>query len=325
VALVSLLCHISADFMNDYGVHPFAPFWPHWIYGGVMFIVEPLLWAALLPLAVLAFSSKPARGIWIAFSAFFLGLLWLTHTVSWPVALASTLFFALCFYWQWIRRGVIQSIVCGLSVILVFSIMGHRAERLVREKIAKEQPEERVTQLVTTPSPGNPFCWQVIPVSKLSMDGLTGQVSGKIVTPYFERVGAVSFWPSFFAPESCAFRFDVERTAPLMKASLTSDANVYWAGEFRGTVESLAASASGYCRFGQFLRWARVPFFFKIPGNILIGGDLRYDHEPGLGFAELEFAQTEACLPHAPNWDNPSGLLPSGPQERPGDQVEAHK
>ena len=107
----------------------------------------------------------------------------------------------------------------------------------------------------------------------------------------------------------------VRRTAPLMGASLISDSKVEWLGEFRGTVENLSALATQHCQFRQFLEFARAPFYLKAVGDsktdFLIGGDLRYDREPELGFAEMVFLPQQTCLPHDPNWESPSGLLPS--------------
>jgi inner membrane protein len=320
VSLGSVCLHSSADFMNDYGVHPFAPFWSRWFYGGFIYIVEPLILASLLPLLVFGFQLRMARGLGWALSALLIGLLWFTKILTWPVALANTLFLALALWAQKRRPGVAQPIAFAFSVLLVFGVMSRMAAYKVREKISLEQPDEKITQLVTTPLPGNPFCWQVIPVSRLDMDGMADQtsirISGQMATPFFERLGVVSLWPSVFPPETCYFRTEVERTAPLMKASLSADANTFWIGEFRGTVESLSASATQYCRFEQFLHWARVPFYFKMPGNVLLGGDLRYDREPELGFAEHEFQPGEPCLVHAPNWDSPSGLLQSDLQKK---------
>jgi inner membrane protein len=316
ISLLSVLFHISADFLNDYGVHPFAPFWSHWVYGGVLFIVEPLLLASMLPLLVFGFSSRRARGIGIAGCAGLLGLLWLTQIVTWPVAMASTLVLALGLWTQKKRPGVAQPIGLSALVLAVFWVLGHQTASMVRDQVILEHPEEQITQLVTTPSPGNPFCWRVISVSRLDMEAMSGQFSGKPMTPFFERLGTVSLWPSLFSPEQCAFRSEHEQTAPLMKASLVSGPSIHWVGEFRGTVENLGVEAEQYCRFRQYLRWARVPFFFKTQENSLLAGDLRYDHEKGLGFAELEVAPGEPCLAHEPSWDSPSGLLPAGLQEK---------
>lgn len=42
------LSHILLDFTNNYGVRPFSPFYHHWYSWDIVFIVEPLLLAALL-------------------------------------------------------------------------------------------------------------------------------------------------------------------------------------------------------------------------------------------------------------------------------------
>src|SRR5690606_23565863 len=44
LALVGQIIHVSMDFWNSYGVHPFAPFSANWFYGDTFFIIEPLLW-----------------------------------------------------------------------------------------------------------------------------------------------------------------------------------------------------------------------------------------------------------------------------------------
>lgn len=322
ISVASICLHIGADFMNDYGVHPFAPFWSHWIYGGVIFIVEPLILASLLPFLIFGFQSKITKAIGVFFSAVLLGLLWLTSITTWPVALASTL---LLLASAWVQRkhpSPWVPILSTLAVVFVFTYAGREVSSRVRDQVAREQPEELLTQLVTTPAPGNPFCWRVIPVTRLDTSGISGmtgqavgQASGQIMTPFFERMGVVSLWPSLFPPETCSYRANVERMAPLMKSSLTSDDGVYWIGEFRGTTESLFAAAAQYCRFAQFLKWSRVPFYFKTSEKTLLGGDLRYDQEKALNFAKYEFQADEPCLQHVPSWDSPAGLLQSGPQK----------
>jgi inner membrane protein len=48
LALVADLSHILLDWTNNYGVRPFFPFNAHWYAGSILFIFEPLLFAALL-------------------------------------------------------------------------------------------------------------------------------------------------------------------------------------------------------------------------------------------------------------------------------------
>jgi inner membrane protein len=47
-SLVAALSHILLDFTNNYGVRPFFPFNPRWYSWDIVFIFEPLMFAALL-------------------------------------------------------------------------------------------------------------------------------------------------------------------------------------------------------------------------------------------------------------------------------------
>ena len=48
LAYVAGLSHILLDFTNNYGVRPFWPFWEKWYSWDIVFIAEPILWAALI-------------------------------------------------------------------------------------------------------------------------------------------------------------------------------------------------------------------------------------------------------------------------------------
>ena len=48
LALLALLSHLLLDYTNNYGLRPFFPFNPHWYAGSIVFIFEPIIFAALL-------------------------------------------------------------------------------------------------------------------------------------------------------------------------------------------------------------------------------------------------------------------------------------
>jgi inner membrane protein len=48
LAYLAGLSHILLDFTNNYGVRPFWPFWEKWYEWDIVFIAEPILWAALI-------------------------------------------------------------------------------------------------------------------------------------------------------------------------------------------------------------------------------------------------------------------------------------
>ena len=52
-AYVAGLSHILLDYTNNYGVRPFWPFWEKWYSWDIVFIVEPTLYAILVPALIL--------------------------------------------------------------------------------------------------------------------------------------------------------------------------------------------------------------------------------------------------------------------------------
>ena len=61
------------------------------------------------------------------------------------------------------------------------------------------------------------------------------------------------------------------------------------------------------CEVAALLRFARAPWFQD--GEPRTAGDLRYDHEPELGFAELALAQPPRCPAYVPPWTPPRADL----------------
>ena len=45
--LLGFCLHMGMDFLNSYGLHPFYPFDSRWLYGDMVFIVEPMFWVLL--------------------------------------------------------------------------------------------------------------------------------------------------------------------------------------------------------------------------------------------------------------------------------------
>jgi inner membrane protein len=60
--VIGVLLHLGMDYTNNYGVHPFWPFYDGWVYGDSVFILEPLLWLAAAPL-IFVLQSTWARAL----------------------------------------------------------------------------------------------------------------------------------------------------------------------------------------------------------------------------------------------------------------------
>src|SRR5690606_20591590 len=61
LSLLSPVIHLGMDSLNNYGVHPFWPFWNGWMYGDSVFIIEPLLWLALFPVVYFVTTNRRWR------------------------------------------------------------------------------------------------------------------------------------------------------------------------------------------------------------------------------------------------------------------------
>jgi inner membrane protein len=100
-----------------------------------------------------------------------------------------------------------------------------------------------------------------------------------------------------------------QATAPLAATAVAGAADWHWRGELRMRRAELAALALRHCEVAAFLRFARVPFILRRE-RALVVGDLRYDREPQLGFAELELDEPPHACPRAvPPWLPPRGEL----------------
>jgi len=290
--VLGALLHIGFDGLNDYGVHPFFPLDQRWYYGDAVFIVEPLLLAVMLPLLVLHGASRTGRAIGALLTLALLALVWLPALVPASTALATTGVLALALGLQW-RPGARAwpALAAAGLVVLVFVGGSALARAAVRAELSRARPGESVAQLVTSPLPANPLCWSTLAVS-LDAAGV-----------YRVRVGAASLWPSLAPVEHCRFRARERTTAPLLPSVLASeDGRVRFEQVFEGPIESLRALRRRRCDADAALRFLRAPFWTERDG-VSVLGDLRYDREPELGFAEL--ALNGRCGAALPPWVPP--------------------
>lgn len=147
-AVLGGLMHIFLDFMNNYGVRPFAPFNPKWYSWDIVFILDPIMLAALslgliLPGVIsmvteeIGEAKRPFRG----------------------------------------RGGAITALVCLALVIFVRNLEHGRAVNALESITYRDQDPKRVSAY---PGPLNPFAWdgvvetrdffELLPVNSLSGD-----------------------------------------------------------------------------------------------------------------------------------------------------------
>jgi inner membrane protein len=299
---VSLSLHLALDFTNSYGLHPFWPLHNHWLYGDAVFIIEPLLWTCGAPLLFLL-RSWVARALMAAVLAAALALSFGTEWILPASGVALGVLMAGLLVTAWTaseRAALLAAAGAWLAITAVFFVAGDQAARRVAADFG---PSHGVALLdhVLTPMPANPLCWNVIAVL----------AQGE---RYALRRGVISAAPSLISAGSCPDRsLDAPTTAPMQALPGQHAAAVRWLDEYSVERARFAQVVQAYCDAAILMRFARAPWIAERGGGWAIG-DLRYDREPELGFAEIELGpQARACTAATPPWRPPRRGLAEPP------------
>jgi len=297
LGVIAVALHTTADFCNDYGVHPFSPVSENWFYGGILSIIEPAIWLAILPFAFLESRTKWARYLAGIVGLIMFGLIWLGPFTPMSISIALSFWAGAFILFQKKMRGVWPSYIGITLVLAAFSMGSHFAQSRIQAWIHENSPNENVLQLATTPAPGNPFCWRIVVASEHPS-----------TDRYVARLGAISLADQWFNPATCFKRLTNERTAKLQPSLSAPENHIFWVGQFQSSLSDLQTLYKNDCRFASFLKFVRIPYWEK-RGDFLMVGDLRYDYEPGLSFAELEISPDQPCPRFVPPWNSPLSIL----------------
>ena len=295
IALSAPLLHIAMDLANNYGVHPFWPFYNRWFYGDSVFIVEPLLWAAAAPLASLL-RTRAARGLVLAVLVAGLALVFFSGLVPIALAVAFALLAGVTLTAGRLtspRTALALALGVWLGVTTMFAAASHVAARRTQSVTAQRFPDAVLDDHVLTPMPVNPLCWEIILI----------QSSGDALTL---RRGLLSLAPRWIPASRCPTRSArAAITAPLQPVQTPDDQEMKWSGELVSSRSQLSALFASDCRVAAFLRFARAPWLAPVDGKLILG-DLRYDNEVSLGFAEIDLrANPASCPRRVPLWAPP--------------------
>jgi inner membrane protein len=179
----------------------------------------------------------------------------------------------------------------SVAVVLVFAASREMVRNDLSRALARTFPDDRVVDLILTPLPANPFCWQVIAV-------------GTNASEYFLNRAIVAPFPSWKSAEDCP-RLRVEMgQAPLEAPPSSTDQRVRWIGRYHQRLEVLRQAARQSCGVAAWLRFARAPFVEK-EGRATVVGDLRFDRLGSGAFSTMSFEQGDPCPPFVPGWDPP--------------------
>jgi inner membrane protein len=295
--------HLGLDFTNSYGVHPFWPFDNRWFYGDAVFIVEPLLWICATPL-LFTLRSRFARALVGLTLIAGIGLSIGTGMVPMPLVVALVLLsltLAAVGRAATARNALVAGLVTWLAITAVFFTTGSMANTRISALLARDFAAAQTLDLVLTPLPVNPFCREVFVVQADS-------------DHYVVRKAAHSLAPGWFPAASCSVRAAGSTvTAPLQPVSVPSGAAMNWIGEISLPRPLLGELSQRYCAVRALLHFARVPWAQASNGGWVVG-DLRFDREPELAFAEFKVSPGhDDCPGIIPGWVPPRSELLNNP------------
>jgi inner membrane protein len=298
VALFTTLLHLGMDSLNSYGVHPFWPFNNEWFYGDSVFIVEPLYWIAAAPMFFLLRTiwARVVLGIALLVAVAAVVFTYSTRPAWYIGIIVLTVLFLFVSRRASARAAAWTSAITAVGVTAMFIVAGIAAAHQAEAIDARDFPSERRVDHVLSPGFANPFCWDVLMVQ-------TG--GGR----YIVRQATLASSPGVLPVSECSgmLRPGIG-TAPMAEVSAPSSAAVRWGREFSMPEDRLAGLAASDCEARELLQFARAPFATRV-GGVWVMGDLRFDREEGLGFAEVELRGRGRCRFEGVPWVAPRGGL----------------
>ncbi|HEY0715136.1 MAG TPA: metal-dependent hydrolase [Polyangia bacterium] len=288
IGLAGALLHLGMDATNDYGVHPFWPFSNGWVYGDFIFLFEPLILGALLPLALRTFFRDYGSGqrnrrvlaVLVVVVIALIGHLWhLVHQARWITtigAAVSTIWILghLLIRAYWPERHLRWLNVVPWTAVawvwLVFFVCSRHAKAEAIAFLGKHNPGGHIVQVTTTPAAANPLCWRLV-VAGTTDNQRTIEV----------HLGTYSLLPAVSPPESCFSPRVPASIEVLPKSPLPPEAHWSWLGTFHGSYQELA----GYFenpRVRATTHALRAPFWQRSADGSVLIGDLRFDYEKDL-------------------------------------------
>jgi inner membrane protein len=302
-AVGGVLLHLAMDYTNSYGVHPFWPFFNGWFYGDSVFIVEPLMWLAAVPLIFLL-QTRVARGlVAIAVAAAIIAVS-AAGVVATPAVLAFIAIAAAMFaVGRWSAPAV--ALGCGigwwLAVTAMFAVSGRIASARLGALAQAEFAHSRTLDAVLTPMPADPLCW----------DGWLVQARpGEEVM----RHARIALLPGLIAVHDCrGVNLGTTAGAGAERVLAAATADIQWLQQFSMPADGIARLALTQCRVRAFMQFARVPLA-SAEGSDWWLGDLRFGDVRGRGFSQRLTQPPAACDFLPVPWSPPRPeLLQTGP------------
>ncbi len=291
--LLGFTLHLSMDFLNSYGIHPFHPFDSRWFYGDMIFIIEPLFWISCgAPLAVMIQKRKyrtMATALLIGLPALFA----FEGFLAWySVVMLALVMVGLSYLELKSEPRKSTALIAAAMTIVVFIAIQSFSSGLAKRALAIDLESETdgfvLHDVAASPLPSNPFCWTFVSVE-----------SNETKNSYRLRRGVLSV-ASFVTAESCPLSLFRDRPAKKKTSGLEI------LGIETGDLAQLRSVSRSNCHLAAWLRFARAPL---VDANHAL--DMRFSSGGRPNFTTLELADFagQDCPKGIPAWGIPRADL----------------
>lgn len=289
-----LLLHLLMDYLNSYGIHPFYPFDARWLYGDMVFILEPLFWTAFgIPLAMMVARKKFRRlllgvlaGAPLAFSAS--GHLAPASAAA-LLALAAALGLLQHRTGPYGRRALAAAFALAGAFVLLQGAASRHGRGIVEARLRALDPATRTLDVAMSSFPANPLCWSFVAVGR-DAAGASFRLTR----------GVLALAPGLLPARRCPAAF----AEPGAQQALGRGVAIVWQRDT--PLAELRARRRASCHFDAWLRFARAPALDAAGAT-----DVRFGVDPARNFSTLRDAAFAgaACPAGVPGWDYPRADL----------------
>jgi inner membrane protein len=290
---IGLALHLSMDFLNSYGIHPFHPFDSRWLYGDMVFILEPFFWIAFgVPLAMMTPMALRILLLVLlaAVPAYFAG----KGFLHWGSLAALAILAAVTGVVQHRagpsgRRGLASAFALAVAFIAIQGVASWNAGRFVAGTLLQRDAASRVLDVALTPFPTNPLCWSFVSIE-------SDPPAGK----YALRRGVLSLSPGLLPLDRCP----ASRWGDALPPDATRSIGFY--STEVADLYTLRALKEGNCHFEAWLRFSRAPSVGATAAT-----DLRYGPAWQANFTTMDFESFRKldCPHYVPRWGFPRSDL----------------
>lgn len=293
--------HLTMDFLNSYGIHPFYPFDARWVYGDMVYIIEPVFWVAFgVPLAMMV-QRLALRLMLLALPC--LALVYFTSRgFMLPASLAALAVLGTAAALAQRRSGTTGRRTLAGIFLAMFAFTGLQAaasshgRAVVTRALHAVQPDNRVMDVAMTSFPANPLCWSFVSVQADEAAGT-----------YSLRRGVVSLAPALLRTAQCPPGL-MERGGPAGTGAGVGDYGkaVTVMNSLDASLPALRELHQSDCHMRAWLRFVRVPAL-----DAEGGWDLRYGAGPEQNFTTIRFDDFRGrpCPAGVPAWGFPRADL----------------